>query len=138
MFLFDTDILSNIVKKIPSPILLAKLKKVPKDLQFTSSINIAEIYYGASRSSKRDAIIRIFEEKVFPHISILPFDEGSARIYGELKAKLEKYGVIKSEPDLRIAAIVLQHRLILITGNIKHFKNIPGLKSENWLGKDST
>jgi tRNA(fMet)-specific endonuclease VapC len=46
---------------------------------------------------------------------------------------LEKNGVGCSEPDLRIAAIAIQHKLTLITGNTKHFVNIPGLKLDNWL-----
>lgn len=55
-------------------------------------------------------------------------------IYGDLKAGLEMKGISKSEPDLRIATIVLQHRFILVTGNTIHFENIPVLKVENWLG----
>jgi len=34
---------------------------------------------------------------------------------------------------LRIAAIAIQHHFALITGNVRHFKSIPGLKVENWL-----
>jgi len=57
----------------------------------------------------------------------------TARVYGRLRAKLEKKGIIKSEPDLRIASVAIQHKLILITGNMKHFENIPGLETENWI-----
>lgn len=133
MFLFDTDILSNIVKRNPSPYLLSKLKKIRQEMQFSSAINVAEIHYGAYRSPHRKTILQIFEEKVFSNIAILPFDTDSARIYGKLKARLEKRGIIKSEPDLRIASIAIQNQLTLITGNMKHFKDIPGLDVENWI-----
>jgi len=136
MYLFDTDVLSNIVKTAPSSGLLEKLRKTPQDLQFTTAINIGEIYYGASRSSYRERIIEAFEEKVFPQLKILAFDEESAKIFGALKARLEKKGLSASEPDLRIASIALQHKLSLITGNEKHYKNIPRLVVENWLGGD--
>jgi predicted nucleic acid-binding protein len=53
--------------------------------------------------------------------------------YGALKAKLEKRGLAKSEPDLRIASITLQHRLTLVTANIKRFQDISGLTVESWL-----
>ena len=46
--------------------------------------------------------------------------------------ELEKRGIGCSEPDLRIAAVAIQHSLILITGNIRHFENIPGLRVEDW------
>jgi tRNA(fMet)-specific endonuclease VapC len=113
--------------------LLKKLRNLPKALQYSSAISIGEIYFGACRTSKKRRILKAFEEKVFPNITILPFDEESGRIFGELKARLQKKGIGCSEPDLRIAAITLQHRLTLITGNINHFKVIPDLEPENWL-----
>ena len=135
MFLFDTDTLSNIVKRQPSDFLLEKLRDLPKALQYTSAINIEEIYYGAKRSSKKDRILKAFEEKVFPNVNILPFDQESGRVFGTLKAELEKRGIGCSEPDLRIAAVAMQHNLTLITGNTRHFNNIPGLSIENWISQ---
>jgi len=133
MYLLDTDILSNLVKRAPSSLLLEKFKALPEDLLATTAINAGEIFYGAFRSQHRERIMAFFTEKVFPHMEILPFDDRSALAYGELKARLEKKGLTKSETDLRIAAIALQRRLTLVTGNTRHFDNIPGLKLENWI-----
>lgn len=133
MYLFDTDTLSNIIKKRPSDYLLEKIENMPKAMQFTTSINLGEIYYGAFKSLKKEKILDAFEKYVFPKVNILFFDDSSAKIYGETKAFLGKRGVGCSEPDLRIASIALQHKLILITGNTAHFKNIPKLKIENWI-----
>ncbi len=133
MFLLDTDILSNLIKKKCSRFLIEKLDETPHESIFTTPINISEIYYGAFKSPGRLGILSLFEEKVFPNLTILSFDEKSARFFGEIKAKLEKKGKAKSDSDLRIAAIALQHRLILVTGNTKHFEDIPGLKTENWI-----
>ena len=136
MYLFDTDCLSNILKKAPSPLLIKKLETLPKDLQFTSSINVSEIYFGAYRSRNQEKILKAYEDKVFPNVNILPVDTDSGKIYGRLKALLEKRGFSKSEPDLRIAAIAIQHNMILVTGNKKHFMNIPGLNIEDWINDD--
>ena len=87
----------------------------------------------APPSSKKERILKAFEENVFPNVNILPFDQESGRVFGTLKAELEKRGIGCSEPDLRIAAVTLQHNLTLVTGNTKHFKNIPGLSIENWI-----
>ena len=35
--------------------------------------------------------------------------------------------------DLEIAAIALANKLVLVTGNTRHFGCIPGLTVENWL-----
>ena len=136
MYLFDTDSLSNIVKKHPSRLLLKKLEALPQEMQFTTSVNVSEIYYGAYRSRNRERILKAYEEKVFPSLNILPFDTQSGRICGRLKARLEKKGLSKSEPDLRIASIAIQHDMILVTGNKRHFRGIPGLNVEDWISGD--
>ena len=133
MYLFDTDTLSNIVRPRPSRLLIDKLRNLPKAVQFTTAINVGEIYFGAYRSAKRDVLIRVFEEAVFPNVNILPFDNESGKNFGFLKSELEKDGIGCSEPDMRIAAIAIQQHLTLVTGNTKHFKQIPGLKIENWV-----
>ena len=135
MYLFDTDSLSNILKKNPSALLIEKLMALPGELQFTTSINISEIYFGAYRSVNRKKILQTYEKKVFPNLNILPFDTDSGKIYGRLKAQLGKKGLPKSEPDLRIAAIAIQHNMVLVTGNVKHFIDIPGLKIEDWINE---
>lgn len=133
VYIFDTDALSNILKKDPSPSLLERLAAVPSDFQYTTAITVCEIYYGAYRSENRLKIIEAYETKVFPNLKILPFDSESGRICGRLKALMEKKGLPRSEPDLRIAAIAIQHRMILITGNIRHFIDIPDVNVENWI-----
>jgi tRNA(fMet)-specific endonuclease VapC len=133
MYLIDTDTLSNIVKKKPSDVLIKKLREIAGKSQYTTSINIGEIYFGAYKSGRENQIIKAFEENVFPNVNILPFDEESGKTFGKIKATLEKKGIGCSESDLRIASIAIQHDLILVSGNIKHFKNIPGLKTVNWL-----
>jgi predicted nucleic acid-binding protein len=105
MYLFDTDTLSNIVKQRPSGRLLEKLHDLPRSLQYTSAINVGEIYYGANRSPRKEKILKAFEESVFPNVNILPFDRESGRVFGILKADLENRGIGCSEPDLRIAAV---------------------------------
>ena len=133
MYLFDTDTLSNITKRVPSPRLMGRLAELPGAVQFTSAINIGEIYFGAHRSPHKERILRAFSENVFPHVNVLDFDRGSGEVYGLLKADLEKKGIGCSEPDLRIASIAIQHRLTLVSGNTRHFQNIPGLDVENWI-----
>jgi len=133
MYLFDTDVMSRAVKAAPPKALIEHLSRIPRALQFTTSINAAEIFYGACRTARRDELIRAFEELVLSRLTVLPFDLESARVFGRLKASLEKRGLPRSEPDLRIAAIALQYRLTIVTGNIRHFSDIPGLAVENWL-----
>lgn len=133
MYLFDTDVLSNVLKKKRSAALMARLKAVPRAAQFISAVNAAEIYFGVFRKEGRQDLLRSYEAEIFPRLTILPFDFETARVFGRIKAYLEGRGLATFEPDLQIASIALAHKLTLVTGNTRHYKGIPGLRVENWL-----
>lgn len=133
MYLFDTDVLSNLIKKNPSKILIEKLGSVPAEVQFTSTITVGELIYGAYKSEKPDYFLKKLDELVWPNVIVVAFDEKAAHIYGNIRAEQEKVGISISEPDLRIASIVLANNLMLVTANLRHFSKINGLKIENWL-----
>ena len=137
MYLFDSDVLSQLAKKRRPEILMARLAKAPLAAQFTSAVNVAEIYYGIfsmkGQESQQRSLLEFFEGQVFPRITILPFDEESALTYGRIKSGLEQKGRPRFEPDLQIAAIAMRHGLTVVTGNVRHFAGIPRLKVENWL-----
>jgi tRNA(fMet)-specific endonuclease VapC len=101
--------------------------------QFTTSITVGELVYGAFKSNRPEFFLEKLERLVWPNIRILPFDEGSAKVYGKLRADMERKGTPRIEPDLRIASIAIQQGLIVITGNTKHFSKIPGLNVEDWI-----
>jgi predicted nucleic acid-binding protein len=133
MFIFDTDIYTNVIRKIPSETLINRLKKVPRRDQFTTTITIGEVYYGIMKVSNKTRLLKLFEDVLLPRATILSFDFSAAKIYGEIRSFLEKQGTPLSHADLQIASIALSMNMTLITGNLKHFQRVPGLAVENWL-----
>lgn len=133
MYLFDTDAVSNIFKKRPSPVLLRRLEGLAPGEQFISSITVAEMVYGARKSDRPEFHLKNLERALLPTATVLDFDIRSAYIAGQIRAELEKLGTPLSWPDIQIGAIAMAHRMTLITGNTTHFDRIPGLKVENWL-----
>lgn len=134
MYLLDTDVLSNLLKRAPSTTLIAKLASVPPEQQFTSSITLGELVYGAYRLQARtDYLLEQLYKRLLPNLPVLPFDVAAARRYGEIRAELERHGMPVGDADLRIAAIALARGLTVVTGNVRHFQRIPGLPVENWL-----
>ncbi|HSF39537.1 MAG TPA: type II toxin-antitoxin system VapC family toxin [Thermoanaerobaculia bacterium] len=127
-FLFDTDAVSEVLKKRPAPAFLRWLATIPRGDQLTSAIVIGELYRGAFRSSDSERHLTNIESRVLPAVTILPFDTASARIYGEIHAKLASEGQIVADADLQIAATAIRHELELVTGNLRHFERIPGLR----------
>lgn len=67
------------------------------------------------KSNRPEFFIEKLEKLVWPNIQILPFDEGSAKVYGKLRAEMEGKGTPLIEPDLRIASIAM-HRLFCLAG----------------------
>lgn len=132
MYCFDTDVLSATIRRDPSLPLIRRLAQVPPTDQFTTSITMGELLYGAARrdSQRLNAQIR---DLLRGALTILPFDEAAAEVYGPLRARLESDGEPLAEPDLRIAAIALSRDLTLVTGNSRHFDRIRDLTVENWL-----
>ena len=134
MYLLDTDILSNLMKRSPSSALVAKVARVPPEQQFTSSITLGELVYRAHRMRERTAIlVEKIEAVLLPNLHVLAFDTSAARRYGEIRAELERLGTPIGDADMRIAAIALSRGLRVVTGNERHFRRVPKLESENWL-----
>ena len=133
MFLFDTDIITNIVKPRPSLNLLRRLEKISKNQQYVSTITIAEIVYGAEKSQRPDFHLNQLETILLPAVNIISFDAKAAYVCGRIRAELEKRGTPLDLADLEIAAIAIAKNLILVTNNVRHFERVPLLRYENWL-----
>ena len=132
MYCFDTDILSTVLKRNPPLPLIRRLAQIPAEEQFTTSITLGEILYGASKKGSARLLERV-REIVLQAQQVLPFDELAAEMYGPLRASLESRGLPLDEPDLRIASIALSRNLTLVTGNLRHFERVPDLRLENWI-----
>jgi tRNA(fMet)-specific endonuclease VapC len=132
MYCFDTDTLSAVIRRDPALHVVRRLAQVPPTEQATTTINLGELLYGAARRGS-ERLTRQVREVVSSAISILPFDEEAAEVYGPLRARLEGEGRRLAEPDLRIASIALSCGLTVVSGNVRHFGRVPGLAVENWL-----
>jgi predicted nucleic acid-binding protein len=126
-YLFDTDALSEVLKRRPAPAYVDWLQTVPRADQFTSAIVIGELYAGAFRSLDAERHRENIEKRVLAAVGVLPYDTETARLYGRIRASLEGAGTRLADADLQIAATALQHELELVTGNLRHFARVSGL-----------
>lgn len=133
MYLFDTDTITNVFKRRPSPELAARLRSTKPSGQFVSAITVAEIVYGAERSGDRDRHLHNLQTRLLPNVTVLDFDLETACIAGRVRAELAAAGKSIAFADLQIAAAALANELILVTGNVRRFRSIPRLRVENWL-----
>lgn len=94
---------------------------------------LAELYTWAYRRSQPDPLLRLIEDDLVPHVTVLEFDTASARQFGKIRASLLATGVVINPVDLMIAAVARTHDLVLVTHNVRHFEVIPDLQVEDWL-----
>lgn len=98
----------------------------------TTWVTASELFYGAAKSAKPDAngalVVRFLNT-----LPVLAPDLASARLFGEVKARLATAGQIVADADLFIAAVALSRGATLVSGNRKHYERIPGLVLEDWL-----
>jgi predicted nucleic acid-binding protein len=128
-YLFDTDAISELLKPRPAAGYVRWLAAVPREEQFTSAVVIGEMYKGAFRSSAVARHLENIDKRVLPAVTVLSYDAPAARVYGEIRDRLEAAGRPLADADLQIAATALLHDLELVTGNLKHFKRVPHLRT---------
>lgn len=95
-----------------------------KEERFLTSVSATEIYRGARNRKELDVFRKFFRESFS---EILHFDEEASKLSLELmETYIISHGL--ALPDALIAAIAISKDALLLTGNLKHFAFIQGLK----------
>ena len=106
----------------------------PSDILICSVVK-AELFFGSFKSTNPEKNLQ--KQRTFANrFNSLPFDDKSAEIYGQIRAKLEKKRKLISPNDLLIAAISIANNTILVTHNSGEFNRVDGLESEDWESGD--
>jgi predicted nucleic acid-binding protein len=132
-YLFDTDAISEVLRKKPAAAYLRWLENIPRAEQFTSAIVIGELFRGAFRSTDPSRHLENIESRVLAALTVLSYDVAIARIYGQIQAGLARAGSTVADADLQIAATAIHHGLEVVTGNLRHFERIPGVRLQRAL-----
>jgi tRNA(fMet)-specific endonuclease VapC len=129
-FLLDTNACIALLNGT-SPTLAAQVAGVPPHEFAVSAVTEAELRYGAHRSARAAANLRVLEEFLDP-LPSLAFDRRAAPHYGRIRAELTARGTPIGPNDLRIAATALAHDLTVVTRNTREFERVVGLRVEDW------
>ena len=95
-----------------------------------SAIVVAEIRYGLEKLSPTSQLL-VLAENIFKTLEILPWSEACARVYGRLRAELERSGKPLAAMDLLIASHALSEGCTLVTAD-QAFSNVAELQLESW------
>lgn len=131
MYLLDTNVLSELMRMKPNAHVEERFESEKGEL-FTSAICVEEIRYGAMIGPPGNRLWERARADLFPHLTVIAFDEFLAIPAGDLRAEWKKLGTPAGYGDGLIAATAKARHLILVTRNVRHFARIAGLKVENW------
>lgn len=130
-YLLDTNIISEIVKPVPSQSLVTWLGEQYDEDLCIASLTIAEIRRGILEKpvgKRRDQLEAWFSGPQGPQAlfagRILPFDEKAALIWARLMAEGKSQGRSRSALDTIIAAVAQAHDCTVVTNNEKDFVGV--------------
>jgi len=133
VYLLDTNIISELVRKKPSSRLIHRLARHEAASLSTSVICIAELRRGVALRTDRELFWKRLEREILDRLRVLPFKLPEALLMGDLYASQQRSGTLIGLPDLMISATALVNDLVIVTANTRHFSRVPDLAVENWL-----
>lgn len=139
-FLIDTSVVSETVRPKPEPKVLAWVEQRNPAELFLASPTVGELMRGA-RKIKEEARTNTYERWIENDLSeqfegrILPFDDKAARIWGRLMGDGDRKGLTPAAADAQIAAIAIEHGLVLVTRNVRDFQNFDLAITNPWDGE---
>lgn len=140
MIVLDTNVLSEVMRPRPEPVVATWLGAQPVTSLFVTAVTQAEILYGLAllpRGRRRDDLLAaarsLFDEEFAGRI--LPFDSDAAVAYSVIAADRRAAGRPISQFDAQIAAIVRSRGGALATRNTADFLDCGIALADPWSPK---
>ena len=129
-YMLDTNICIYVIKNYPAE--LRERFNQHADQMCISAMTLSELSFGAEKSGRRAENLHAIEQFV-ALLEILPFTAKAAVHFGQLRAELERAGRPVGAYDMLIAAHARAEGLVVVTNNLREFRRISGLRTENWV-----
>lgn len=137
-YVLDTDHVTLIQKHGPNTAaLVRRVRGVPPDDIATTIISfqeqtqgwLAALHRGKTATEILKHYARLDAVRVdFQRMNVLAFSADAQRVFESLRPQCRRVGTL----DLRIASIAVATDSILLTRNAADFRQVPGLRFEDW------
>jgi tRNA(fMet)-specific endonuclease VapC len=128
--MLDTNACIRVIRNRPDSV-AEQFQRQVDDIA-VSTIVLYELLHGAEKSA-RPAFQREKVEDFVTRLAVLEFDNAAAAHSANIKAVLERVGLVIGPNDLLIAGHARSLGAKLITGNLGEFTRVDGLLCEDWL-----
>ncbi|MBI5760111.1 MAG: type II toxin-antitoxin system VapC family toxin [Planctomycetales bacterium] len=140
MIVLDTDHLSVLLYAGSSgrQQLISRMTASPDQEFVTTIVNVEELFRGwwVFINRKPDIQQQVFGYERFGEAldflnrwTILALSTAIADRFPQLRQSCRRVGSM----DLKVAAITLEHDAVLLSANLRDFRQVPNLKAEDWL-----
>ncbi len=130
-YMLDTDLCIRVLRDRPASA-RERFNREARGLCI-STVSLHELLYGAERSARPDHY-RVEVARFAARLQVLAFDADAAAHAADIRATLEKSGQAIGSYDLMIAGHARSRGLVAVTGNLREFMRVDGLRCEDWLG----
>ena len=118
IYLADTNVVSEFVKKSPNPKVMSWLKTVER--LALSAITIEEANFGLAWQPNANKL-RLFNALALGLHAVHPVTQSLAQRAGILRGQFQAQGIVRSAQDMLIAATAQEHQLVIATRNVRDF-----------------
>ncbi len=116
--LADTNVISEFVKSTPDVQVMRWLQSV--QLMAISAITLEEAHFGLAwqPNTRKLALFNALVQRLH---AVYPMTPAIAQRGGMLRGQFQAQGIVRSAPDMLIAATAIEHQLVLATRNVRDF-----------------
>ena len=129
MMVWDTNVVSELMRPEPSVPMMEWTDRQPVDEVFITAITVGELLYGIGRlpaGRRRDQLAELFDDMIAEDFErrVLAFDGVAAAHYADIVVERELTGRPISMADAQIAAICRSHGATVATRNVDDFTDV--------------
>ncbi|MCB1052230.1 MAG: type II toxin-antitoxin system VapC family toxin [Acidobacteria bacterium] len=128
LYLLDTNTVSLLIRGNAN--MAKRIQSIPMAQLSISSITMGELYFGLAKRPQAEQLQRAVME-FLKRVTVFAWDELAAKVYGSLRAELQKTGKVLAPLDMLIAAHAKALNAILVS-NDQAFNQVAQLQVEDW------
>lgn len=127
-YLIDTNCISEVMKPAPAKEVLKWFSSTNESALYLSVLTLGELHKGISllpQKKLKQVLLSWLQQDLQIRFAgrFLPVDQNTAEKWGMIAAQSKLSGLPIGTTDGLIAATALANDLVLVTRNVKHFKN---------------
>ncbi|MDO8380557.1 tRNA(fMet)-specific endonuclease VapC [Phenylobacterium sp.] len=129
-YMLDTNLCIRVLRDRPQSV--RERFNLEADGLCISTVVLMELLHGAAKSA-RPAHNRQGVKAFAARLEVLAYDSAAADHSADIRAALERRGLPIGGYDLMIAGHARSRGLVVVTGNLREFGRVEGLRCEDWL-----